>query len=165
MIQIVSKKHWVTHDVQGTDMSSTNKDTGTYNSKKRCCMNGQKIWKSLFGEKYLLGKPVHFSVNNTANNADTWGLIQQFFQHLYRTANSIVHLMVWVKTAQILWYRQQYISLRRIQLSRIVLLTARGFKVETAQIHRYRQLHISPGEVQHSSKILWGIYSLFAIFP
>ena len=50
----------------------------------------KKIRKSLFGEKYLLGKPVHFSVKNTANNADTWGFIQQYFQHLYRTANSIV---------------------------------------------------------------------------
>ena len=39
-------------------------------------MNRKKIWKSLLGEKYLLGKPVHFSVKNTANNADTWGFIQ-----------------------------------------------------------------------------------------
>ena len=62
------------------------------------------IWKSLLGEKHLLGKPVHFSVKNTANNADTWGFIQQFFQHLYRTANSIAHLMVQVKIAQIIWY-------------------------------------------------------------
>ena len=52
-------------------------------------MNGKKIWKSLFGEKHLLGKPVHFSVKNTANNADTWGFIQQSFQHSCRTANSI----------------------------------------------------------------------------
>ena len=78
--------------------------------KKGCCMNEKKIWKSLLGEKHLLEKPVHFSVKN---NTDTWRFIQQFFQHLYKTANSIVHLMVWVKTAQILWYRQQYISLRR----------------------------------------------------
>ena len=62
-------------------------------------MNGKKIWKSRLGENYLLGKPVHFSVKNTANNADTWGFIQQIFQHLYWTANSIVHLMVWVETA------------------------------------------------------------------
>ena len=82
----------------------------------------KKIWKSLLGKKHLLGKTVHFSVKNTANNADTRGIIQQFFQHLYRTANSIVHLMVRVKTAQILWYRQQYIYLRRIQLSRVVLM-------------------------------------------
>ena len=34
MIQIVLKKHWVTHELQGTDMSSTNKGAGTYNSKK-----------------------------------------------------------------------------------------------------------------------------------
>ena len=94
MIQIVSKKHWLTHELQGTDMSSTNKGAGTYNSKKVFCMNGKKIWKSLLGEKHLLGKPVHFSVKNTSNNADTWGFIQQFFQHLYRTANSIVHHMV-----------------------------------------------------------------------
>ena len=63
----------------------------------------KKIWKSLLGEKNLLGKPAHFSIKNTANNADTWGFLQQIFQHLYRTVNSIVHLMVWVKTAQILW--------------------------------------------------------------
>ena len=54
MIQIVSKKN--THKLQGTDMSSTNKGDGTYNSKKDCCMNGKKILKSLLGEKYLLGK-------------------------------------------------------------------------------------------------------------
>ena len=39
--------------------------------KNGCCMNGKKIWKSLLGEKYLLGKSVHFSVKNTANNTDT----------------------------------------------------------------------------------------------
>ena len=52
-------------------------------------MNGKKIWKSLLGENYLLGKTVHFSVKNRANNADTWRFIQQLLQHLYRTANSI----------------------------------------------------------------------------
>ena len=85
------------------------------------CEWEKKIWKSLLGEKHLLGKPVHFSVKNTVNNADTWELIQQFFQHLYHTANSIVHFMAWVKTEQILWYKQQHISLRRIQFSRIIL--------------------------------------------
>ena len=34
MIQIVSKKHWVTHELQGTDMSLTNKGAGTCKSKK-----------------------------------------------------------------------------------------------------------------------------------
>ena len=68
-------------------------------------MNGKKIWKSHLGENYLFGKPIHFSIRNTANNADTWGFIQQFFQHFHRTANSIVHLMVWAKTAQILRYK------------------------------------------------------------
>ena len=34
LIQIVLKKHRVTHESQGTDMSSTNKGAGTYNSKK-----------------------------------------------------------------------------------------------------------------------------------
>ena len=90
--------------------------------KNGCCMNGKKIWKSLLDEKYRLGKPVHFSTKNTANKADTWGFIQQFLQHLYRTANSIIHLMVWVETAQILRYRQQHISLKRIQYSRAVLM-------------------------------------------
>ena len=49
----------------------------------------KKTWKSLLGENLLLGKPVHFSVKNTANNADTWEFIQQFFQHRYKTANLI----------------------------------------------------------------------------
>ena len=88
-------------------------------------------------EKYLLGKPVHFSVKNTANNAETWEFIQQFFQHLNRTANSAVHLMVWVEIAQILRYRQQHISPGRIQHSRVVLEHL-VVKVETAQIHRHR---------------------------
>ena len=70
MIQIVLKKYCVTHELEGTDKSSTNKGAGTYNSKKGCCMNGKKIWNSLSDEKYLLGKSVHFSVKNTANNAD-----------------------------------------------------------------------------------------------
>ena len=34
----------------------------------------KKMWKSLLGEKYLLRKPVDFSVKNTANNVDTWGV-------------------------------------------------------------------------------------------
>ena len=85
MTQIVSKKHWVTDELQGTDMSSTNKGAGTYNSKKGCYMNGKiKIWKSLLGENHLLGKPIHFSVKNTSNNADTWGFIQQFFQQIQK---------------------------------------------------------------------------------
>ena len=52
-------------------MSSTNKGAGTYNSKKRSCMNGKKIWKSLLDEKHLLGKPFPFSVKNTVNIPDT----------------------------------------------------------------------------------------------
>ena len=93
----------------------------------------KKIWKSLLDEKYLLGKPVHFSVENTVNNVDTWGFIRQFFQHLYRTANSIVHLVVWIETAQILRYRQQYISPGRIQHSGVVLEHLM-VKVKTVQI-------------------------------
>ena len=127
----------------------------------------KRIWKSLLDEKHLLGKLVQFSIKNTANNADIWGFIQQLFRHLYKTANSIVNLMVWVKTAQILWYRQQYISLRRIQHTRIVLGHL-VVKVQTSQLHRCRQQpvgNISPGEVQHNSKILWGIYTLFTISP
>ena len=78
------KKHWIPHEIQGTDTSSTNKGARTYNSKKGCYMNGKKIWKSLLGEKYLLGRPVHFSVKNTANNADTWKFIQLFFQQFFQ---------------------------------------------------------------------------------
>ena len=77
----------------------------------------EKIWKSFLGEQYHWGKHVHFSVKNTVNNVDTWEFIQQFFQHLYWIANSIIHLMVWVETAQILWYRLQHIPPRRIQHS------------------------------------------------
>ena len=94
MIQIVLKKHRVTHESQGTDMSSMNKGAGTYNLKKGCGMNGKNDL-----EESLRRKPVYFSLKNTANNVDTWGFIQQFFQHLYRTANSIVHLIVWTETA------------------------------------------------------------------
>ncbi len=35
MRQIVLKRHWVTHELQGTDMSAMNKGAGTYKSKKR----------------------------------------------------------------------------------------------------------------------------------
>ena len=105
MIQIVSKKYWVTHELQGTDISSTNKDSRTYNSKKECYMNGKKDL-----EESLM-----------------W-FIQQFNQHLYWTANSIVHLIVWVKRPQILRYRQQYISLRRIQHNRAVLMDTSWLK-------------------------------------
>ena len=69
MIHIVLKKYWVTHKLQVTDMSSTNKLT---TQKKVCCMNFKKIRKRLLGEKHLLGKPVHLSVKNTVNNEDTW---------------------------------------------------------------------------------------------
>ena len=68
-----------------------NKGAGTNNSKKGDVWIEKKIWKSLLGKKYLLGKPVPFSVKYTVNNADTWRFIQQFFQYLYRTTNSIVH--------------------------------------------------------------------------
>ena len=47
----------------------------THNSKKGRCMNGKKIWKILLDEKHLLGKPIPFSIKNTANNPDTWGFI------------------------------------------------------------------------------------------
>ena len=57
------------------------------------------------------------------------GLIQQFFHHLYRTANSIVHLKVRVKIAQILWYRQQHISRRRILLNRVILMDTLWLKL------------------------------------
>ena len=97
----------------------------------------KKTFESLLGEKYFLGKPVHILVKNTANNADTWGFIQQFFQHLYRTANLLVHLIVWIETAEIHWYRLQHILQGRIQHCRVVLGHL-VVKVETAQIHRYR---------------------------
>ena len=94
MIQIVSKKHLVTHELQGTDMSSTKVLVLKTKKKGGVSRMEKKIWKSLLGEQHLLGKPVHFPVKNTSNNADTWVFSQQFFQHLYRTANSVVHLIV-----------------------------------------------------------------------
>ena len=166
MIQIVSKKkHWVTHELLGTDMSSTNKGAGTYNSKKGCYMKGKKIWKSLLGEKHLLGKSVHFSVKNTANNADTWGFIQQYFQHLYRTANSIVHLMVWIETAQILRYRWQHISLRKIQHSRLVLMDTSWLK---SRQHKFTDISNNIFLQERSSTAVkfsegFTLYSLFSL--
>ena len=97
----------------------------------------KKIWKSLLGEKHLLGKPVYFSVKNTANNADTWGFILQFFQYLYRTANSNGHLMVGIETGPIPRYRQQHISPGIIQHCTAVLEHLED-KIKTEQIHRYR---------------------------
>ena len=73
-------------------MSSTNRVPLLTTHKKGCCMNGKKICESLLGEKYLSGKPVHFYVKNTANNADTWGVHSAILSAF--TANSIVHLMV-----------------------------------------------------------------------
>ena len=122
MIQIVSKNTSSLINYKELICFQRTKRAGTKISKKECYMNGKKFWKSLFGEKHFLGKPIHFTIKNTLNNVDTWGFILQFFQHLYRIANSIVTLRVWVKTAQILWYRQQHISLKRIQLSRVVLI-------------------------------------------
>ena len=70
-IQTVSKKHKVTIELKRNDMSRTNKGAGTYNSKKGVLYEWKKVWKSLLGEKHLLGNPVPFSVKNTANNAGT----------------------------------------------------------------------------------------------
>ena len=56
MIQIVSKKHRVAHELQGTDMSSTNKSVGTYNSKKGRCINGKKILEESLKRKLSLEK-------------------------------------------------------------------------------------------------------------
>ena len=47
--------------------------------KKVVLYEWKKNWKSLLGEKHLLGKPVPFSVKNTANNADTLWFIQHSF--------------------------------------------------------------------------------------
>ena len=35
----------------------------------------KKDWKESIRRKYLLEKPIHFSVKDAANNADTWGFI------------------------------------------------------------------------------------------
>ena len=56
MIQIVSKKHKVTHELKETDMTSTNKGAGTYNSKKESCMRGKKDLEEPLTRKTSLGK-------------------------------------------------------------------------------------------------------------
>ena len=56
MIQIVLKKHWITHKLQGTDMSFTNKGAGTYNSKKRVLYEWKKDLEESFRWKTSLGK-------------------------------------------------------------------------------------------------------------
>ena len=53
MIQIVLKKHWVTNELLGTDMPSQTKVLVLKTQNKGCCMNGKKIWKSIYGEKPL----------------------------------------------------------------------------------------------------------------
>ena len=111
-----------------------NKRVVSYDSKNGCCIKGRKDLEESLKRKISI---VHFSVKNTENNADTWGFIQQFFQHSYNTANSNGHLVVKVETAQILWYKQQHISPGRIQHHRAVLERL-VVKVKTAQIHIYR---------------------------
>ena len=56
MIQIVSKKHLVTHELQGTDMSSTNKGASTYNSKKRVLYEWKKDLEESLRRKLSLEK-------------------------------------------------------------------------------------------------------------
>ena len=94
----------------------------------------KQTWKSLLSEKHLLRKPIHFSVKNTANNADTWGFTQQSFQHLYRTAK-----FIWIPSWLRFW-QHKFIDIN---------VTAYFARKNTAQIHRYWQQHISPGKIQH----------------
>ena len=68
MTQIDSKKHRATHEFQGTDMSSTNKRRWYLQLKKGMLYKWKK--KDL-EESLLFRKPVHFSVKNTSNHADT----------------------------------------------------------------------------------------------
>ena len=75
-------------------MSSTNKGAGDYNSKNGVLYVWKKDMEESLRRKTSLGKTCSLFRQETANNVDTWGFIQQFFQHLYRTANSNVHLMV-----------------------------------------------------------------------
>ena len=70
MIQIVLKKHWVTHELQGTDVFNKQRNWYMQLKKGGVVWMPKKIWKGLLGEKHLLGN-VHFSVKNTANNVDT----------------------------------------------------------------------------------------------
>ena len=82
MIQIVSKKHWVTHELQELICLQQTKELVLITHKRGVVSVEKKIWKSLIGKKHPLEKPVHFYIKNTVNNADTWGFIQQFFQYL-----------------------------------------------------------------------------------
>ncbi len=65
-------------------VSLITKNWYVFNEQKSWCLQlkkgvfyewKKKTWKSLLGEKYLLGKSVQFFVKNIANNADTWGFI------------------------------------------------------------------------------------------
>ena len=102
MIQIVRKNTRSLTNYKELICLQRTKELVLTTKKKGVLYEWKKIWKSLLGEKHLLGKPVHFSVKNTANNVDTWKFIQQIFQHLYRTVNSNGHFVVKVETVQIL---------------------------------------------------------------
>ena len=51
-----SKKHWVTHQLQETDMSSTNKGAGIYNSKKGVLYEWKKDLEEFLRRKTSHGK-------------------------------------------------------------------------------------------------------------
>ena len=56
MIQIVSKKQWVTNELLGTDMSSTNKGAGTNNSKRGVLYEWKKDSEESIRRKTSIGK-------------------------------------------------------------------------------------------------------------
>ena len=55
MIKIVSKKQWVTHKLQGTDMSYEQR-SWYLQIKKGCCMTGKKNLEESLRRNISLGK-------------------------------------------------------------------------------------------------------------
>ena len=54
--KIVPKKHCLTNELQGTDMSSTNKELVLTTQEKGCCMNEKKNLEKTLRRKTFLGK-------------------------------------------------------------------------------------------------------------
>ena len=71
MIQIVTKNTGSLMNYKKLIYLQQTKELVLTTKKKGVVRMEKMIWKSRLGEKYLLEKPVHFSVKNTVNNADT----------------------------------------------------------------------------------------------
>ena len=70
MIQTVSKKHWVIHELQGTNMSSMNQGAASYNLKK--------------GVLYEWKKDLEESLRRKTSHAKTCSLFRQEYSEYCR---------------------------------------------------------------------------------